>query len=82
MIAIIDRDLAASVGAILIEELPAHRGLVCLDNVQLSPFDYVDIGPPIWPAGVFPVVIKSLLFGPAAAGRPAELSSYRAGRSS
>src|SRR5215469_10418709 len=82
LIVIIDRDLAASVAAILIEELPAHRGLVCLDNIQLSPFDYVDIGPPIWPAGVFPVVIKSLLFGPAAAGRPAELSSHRAGRSS
>lgn len=82
LIVIIDRDLAASVGAILSEELSAYRGLVCLDNVQLSPFDYVDVGPPIWPAGVFPVVIKSLLFGSAAAGRPAELSSYRAGRSS
>lgn len=81
LIAIIDRDLAASVGAILIEELSAHSGLVCLDNVQLSPFDYVDIGPPVWPAGVFPVVIKSLLFGSARAGRPPELSSYRAGRS-
>lgn len=65
LIVIIDRDLAASVGAILSEELSTPRGLVCLDNVQLSPFDYVDIGPPVWPAGVFPVVIKSLLFGPA-----------------
>jgi ethanolamine utilization protein EutA len=81
LIAIIDRDLAASVGAILAEEHAPGRGLVCLDNIELSPFDFVDIGPPVWPAGVFPVVIKSLLFGSATAVRPAGRPDSQAGRS-
>jgi ethanolamine utilization protein EutA len=35
---------------------------VCIDGIQLKEFDYVDIGEPIQPADVVPVVIKSLLF--------------------
>jgi ethanolamine utilization protein EutA (predicted chaperonin) len=39
------------------------RPILCLDNLELRPFDFLDIGRPIWPAGVYPTVIKSLLFG-------------------
>ncbi|GAA5199901.1 ethanolamine ammonia-lyase reactivating factor EutA [Rugosimonospora acidiphila] len=66
---LLDRDLAASLGALLVEEMALPGPLVCLDNLEFAPLDYVDIGPRIWPAGVFPVVIKSLLFD--AAGRTA-----------
>ncbi len=33
-----------------------------MDGVQLRDLDYVDIGEVLQPAGVAPVVIKSLLF--------------------
>lgn len=61
-IVMLDKDLGASVGAILREEFGHTSGLICLDNLELEPLDYVDIGGRIEPAGVFPVVIKSLLF--------------------
>ncbi|HEY3956216.1 MAG TPA: ethanolamine ammonia-lyase reactivating factor EutA [Streptosporangiaceae bacterium] len=61
---VMDRDIAASTGALLTEELDVRRPVLCLDNLELRPLDYLDIGRPVWPAGVYPVVIKSLLFGP------------------
>jgi ethanolamine utilization protein EutA len=61
---VMDRDIAASIGALLTEELAVRRPVLCLDNLDLHPLDYLDIGRPVWPAGVYPVVIKSLLFGP------------------
>jgi ethanolamine utilization protein EutA len=61
---VMDRDIAASTGALLTEELDVRRPVLCLDNLDLRPLDYLDIGRPVWPAGVYPVVIKSLLFGP------------------
>lgn len=63
LIVMLDKDLGASVGAILTEDFGYTGGLICLDNLELKPLDYVDIGSRIPPAGVFPVVIKSLLFG-------------------
>ncbi|GIH17751.1 ethanolamine ammonia-lyase reactivating factor EutA [Rugosimonospora africana] len=60
---LLDRDLSASLGALLADELAVSGPLICLDNLEFRPLDYVDIGPPIWPPGVLPVVIKSLLFG-------------------
>ena len=61
-IVILDGDVGASLGAILMQEL-GLSDVVCLDGLQLNPFDFVDIGRPVMPARVFPVVIKSLLFG-------------------
>jgi ethanolamine utilization protein EutA len=65
LVMVVDRDIAASLGGIFTDEVAAIRPVLCLDNLDLRPFDYLDIGRPIWPAGVYPVVIKSLLFGPA-----------------
>ena len=41
------------------------RPVICLDNLELKPLEFVDIGPKLMPSRVFPVVIKSLLFGSA-----------------
>jgi ethanolamine utilization protein EutA (predicted chaperonin) len=38
------------------------RPFVCLDNLALDELDFVDIGQQLLPAGVYPVVVKSLLF--------------------
>jgi ethanolamine utilization protein EutA (predicted chaperonin) len=59
---LIDQDIANSLGQLLVEEFPDTRGIVCLDGLHLSPLDYVDVGTAIESSGVFPVVIKSLLF--------------------
>ncbi|MGH9086558.1 MAG: ethanolamine ammonia-lyase reactivating factor EutA [Acidimicrobiales bacterium] len=62
----LDRDLAATLGRILVEEVGADdRALLCLDDLDLADLDHLDIGQPAEPAGVVPVVVKSLLFGPA-----------------
>ena len=64
LVVAVDRDLASSLGRILTEELDAdRRSLVCLDEIELADFDYVDVGIPSRPANVVPVVVKSLLFG-------------------
>ena len=63
LIVVVDRDIAASLGGIFADELAVTRPILCLDNLELRPFDFLDIGRPIWPAGVYPTVIKSLLFG-------------------
>jgi ethanolamine utilization protein EutA len=65
LIVLVDGDVAQSLGRVLSDELGVTRPLICLDGLELREFDYVDVGSPIEPAGVVPVVIKSLLFGAA-----------------
>lgn len=57
-----DRDMGKTLGAILKEDLGVPGEIVSIDGVLLKEFDFVDIGEVIRPAGVVPVVIKSLLF--------------------
>nr|WP_275403930.1 ethanolamine ammonia-lyase reactivating factor EutA [Pseudonocardia acidicola] len=62
LVVLLDRDVAQSLGHLLTRELGIQSPLVCLDGLTLQEFDYVDIGDPIQPANVVPLVIKSLLF--------------------
>jgi ethanolamine utilization protein EutA len=62
LILIVDRDVGRLLGHILEHELGVERGVIAIDGIELREFDYVDIGAPIEPADVVPVVIKSLLF--------------------
>ena len=57
-----DRDMGKTLGAILKEDLGIPGEVVSIDGVLLKEFDFVDVGEVIRPAGVVPVVIKSLLF--------------------
>ncbi len=67
----LDADLGRSLGWILAEELGVRADLVCLDGLELAELDYVDVGSPLQPANVVPVVVKSLAFSPVLApGRP------------
>jgi ethanolamine utilization protein EutA len=63
LVLLLSGDVAQSLGRLLRAELHAGVPLVVLDGLDLTEFDYVDIGEVIRPAGVVPVVIKSLLFG-------------------
>jgi ethanolamine utilization protein EutA (predicted chaperonin) len=59
-----DRDIARLVGRLLVEELGAGPDLVAVDELDLSTFDYIDVGEPLPISGIVPVVIKSLVFRP------------------
>lgn len=68
LVVTVDHDLAATLGRLLVEEVGADADeIVCLDNLDVGDLDHLDIGRPAPPAGVVPVVVKSLLFaaGPA-----------------
>jgi ethanolamine utilization protein EutA len=77
LVLVVDADIAQALGAILTEETGLRRRLVVVDGVELTDFDFIDVGEYQNPPGVLPVLIKSLLFatasgggGPAAGGGP------------
>jgi ethanolamine utilization protein EutA (predicted chaperonin) len=61
LVLVIDGDVGKTFGRIF-EELGFAGDLVSIDGVSLQELDFVDVGEPISPPGVVPVVIKSLLF--------------------
>jgi ethanolamine utilization protein EutA len=63
VIVLMDDDIGASIGRLLMTEFPLKRPLICLDGLDLMPLDHVDVGTVLEPSGAVPVVIKSLLFG-------------------
>lgn len=63
LVVALDADVAHTLGRILVDELGATGPLIVVDGLDLRDLDYVDIGEIVRPAGVVPVVIKSLVFG-------------------
>jgi ethanolamine utilization protein EutA len=57
-----DGDIAATLGAVLRDELHFAGDLITLDGLDLGDLDYIDIGAPVPPSGVVPVIVKSLVF--------------------
>jgi len=57
-----DGDIAATLGAMLRDELRFEGDLITLDGLELGELDYIDIGAPVHPSGVVPVIVKSLVF--------------------
>jgi len=62
LIVAIDGDIAATLGAVLGDELRFKGDLVTLDGIELGDLDYIDVGTPVVPSGVVPVIVKSLVF--------------------
>jgi ethanolamine utilization protein EutA len=62
LVVALDADVAHTLGRILVDELGATGPLVVVDGLELRDLDYIDIGEVVRPAGVVPVVIKSLVF--------------------
>lgn len=58
----IDGDIGSSLGRILHDELHLDGKIVSIDGIKLRELDFVDVGELLFPAGVVPVLIKSLLF--------------------
>ncbi len=59
---VVDGDIAASLGAILRDELGVTSDLLVLDGIALADLDYVDLGRIRLPSGTVPVTIKTLVF--------------------
>ncbi len=66
IVLVFSSDFGKVIGEILRQELGVRNDVVSVDSIELRDFDYIDIGDVISPARVVPVVVKSLLFGPAA----------------
>jgi ethanolamine utilization protein EutA len=62
LLVVIDADVAGLVGALLQREFGVTGDIVCIDQVLLREFDFIDIGKPLPDQGVVPVVVKSLVF--------------------
>ena len=62
LLLVVDADIAGIVGALLQQEFKVGGSLVCIDQVQLREFDYIDIGRRLPAQDVVPVVVKSLVF--------------------
>ena len=77
LVLMIDGDVGRTLGHILEHELKLGRDVVSIDGIRLREFDFVDIGEPIRPADVVPVVIKSLLFSGTPEARHATDTTYR-----
>ncbi|MDQ7857735.1 MAG: ethanolamine ammonia-lyase reactivating factor EutA [Armatimonadota bacterium] len=62
LVLVVDADVAGLVGALLQQEFGVRGPIVCIDQVLLREFDYIDIGQPLPEQSVVPVVVKSLVF--------------------
>jgi ethanolamine utilization protein EutA len=62
LVVALDADIGHTLGRVLSDELGLVAPLVVIDGLELRDLDYVDIGAVVRPAGVVPVVIKSLIF--------------------
>ena len=62
MIIVCDRDIAGLLGRHIQELTTNEVQLVTIDGIEVSEFDYLDIGAFVPGTGALPVVVKSLLF--------------------
>ncbi|HKW78528.1 MAG TPA: ethanolamine ammonia-lyase reactivating factor EutA, partial [Candidatus Limnocylindria bacterium] len=62
LVVALEPDVAHTLGRVMIDELGVLGPLVIVDGLELRDLDYVDVGAVVRPAGVVPVVIKSLVF--------------------
>jgi ethanolamine utilization protein EutA len=72
LVLVFDNDFGRLIGRIMREEFGIGNDIISIDTIRLQEFDYLDIGEIIEPAGVVPVVVKSLVF-PEVHGRKAEV---------
>ena len=59
VIVALEQDMAKALGHALALILPPDRELLCIDNVRLEDYSYLDVGTPVGPA--LPIVVKTLI---------------------
>ena len=68
VILLFDADIARLTGHMVAERIEPRTAVISLDGIRLDGLNYVDLGTPVVPSGVVPVVVKTLLFRPVALG--------------
>jgi len=63
LVVVCDNDVGSLLGRILSEDLAPGADVICLDEIELGAFDYIDVGEPLPNRSAVPVVVKSLVFG-------------------
>lgn len=63
IIMIFDTDIGNSVGNVLHRETGVKNTIIAIDEIYLKEGDFIDIGQPVINNRVFPVIVKSLIFG-------------------
>lgn len=58
----LDVDMGAALGRVLQEEIGFNSPLISIDGVELRELDFIDLGEPLEPTKVLPVMVKSLAF--------------------
>jgi ethanolamine utilization protein EutA len=61
LILIFDTDIGNSVGNIIARETKLNN-ILCIDEIDLSEGDFIDVGEPLENSVIYPVIIKSLIF--------------------
>ena len=69
LVLVFDADIAKLVGNIIDKELLPGAGVISIDGIDLTDFDFIDIGEELPDAKAVPVVIKSLIFRHTEMGR-------------
>lgn len=59
---VFDRDVGGLVGSLLREDWDVQSEVLSIDGIDLSDFDFIDLGSILKPSGTVPVTIKSLIF--------------------
>lgn len=69
LMVVCDSDVAGLLGRHIHDISPTNVPVLCVDGIEVSEFDYLDVGAFLPGTGALPVVVKSLLFpGPDGAG--------------
>lgn len=62
LVLVFERDIAKAVGQTIAVSRGRRGDIICIDGIQTTSGDYVDIGSPIGDGQAVPVVIKTLVF--------------------
>jgi ethanolamine utilization protein EutA len=62
LVVIFEGDVAQSIGALLDEQVRGRAAIVSVDEIEVSDFDFVDVGRALPDSGTVPISIKSLVF--------------------
>lgn len=62
LILALEADIGAALGRLLRDELGLEAAIIAIDGVELRELDFIDLGKPLQPTGVLPVMVKSLAF--------------------
>jgi ethanolamine utilization protein EutA len=63
LVVVCDNDVGSLLGRIIAEDLAPGADVICLDEIELGAFDYLDVGESLPDRPAVPVVVKSLVFG-------------------